>query len=239
MTIETEDGNAARTDRAPAAERTLAAGIKLYYDLHAPQQTPAPLVVALHGYGSSKGWMMREARRFAPEGFAVAALQGPHQHMKEPRERDGPPRYGFGWLTNFRPEESVALHHRALLDLISALFDEGVAAPGRVFLFGFSQSCALNYRFAFTHADVLRGVVGCCGGLPGDFETGGQYRPTSASVLHLVGSRDEFYTPERTADYAERLRRRAPDVEFKTHDAGHEFTPAMSADVRAWLAARA
>ena len=239
MTIKTDDGGAARADRAPATERTLAAATKLYYDLHAPQGARAPLVVALHGYGSGKAWAMREARRFAPEGFAVAALQGPHQHMKEPKEQGGPPRYGFGWLTNFHPEESVALHHRALLDLISTLVDEGVADPSRVFLFGFSQSCALNYRFAFTHADALRGVVGVCGGLPGDFDAGPQYRQTAASVLHLAGSRDEFYTPERTADYAARLRRLARDVEFKGHDAGHEFTPAMSADVRAWLAARA
>ena len=241
MTNRTEDGGAAPSERALDTDRTLAAQIKVYYDLHAPGAggAPAPLVVALHGYGSNKGWMMREARRFAPEGFAVAALQGPHQHMKEPKEPNGPPRYGFGWLTNFHPEESVALHHRALLSLVSALVGERVADPRRVFLFGFSQSCALNYRFAFTHADALRGVVGVCGGLPGDFETGPQYRPTAASVLHLAGARDEFYTPERTADYAARLRRLARDVEFKSHDAGHEFTPAMSADVRAWLAARA
>ena len=222
---------------APQTERTLTAEIKLYYDLHVPAERRAPLLIALHGYGSSKAWAMREARRFAPENFAVAALQGPHQHMKEPREPGGPARYGFGWLTNFRPEESVALHHRALLDLVSTL--EGVADPGRIFLFGFSQSCALNYRFAFTHAEVLRGVVGCCGGLPGDFETSELYRQTAASALHLAGTRDEFYTPERTAGYAERLGRLARDVEFKTYDAGHEFTPAMGADVRAWLAARA
>jgi predicted esterase len=226
-------------DETPRVGRALTAEIKLYYDLEAPHGVPAPLVVALHGYGSNKAWAMREARGFAPEGFAVAAVQGPHQHMKEPREPGGPSRYGFGWLTNFRPEESVALHHRALLDLVSVLVDEGVADPGRVFLFGFSQSCALNYRFAFTHAEVLRGVVGCCGGLPGDFETSELYRPTPASVLHLAGSRDEFYAPGRTADYAARLRRLARDVEFKTYDAGHEFTPAMSGDVRAWLAARA
>jgi predicted esterase len=225
---------------AAAVERSITVASKFYYDLHARGAgAPAPLLVALHGYGGGKSWMMREARQFAPEGFAVAALQGPHQHIKEPREAGGPLGYGFGWLTNFRPEESVALHHGALLALISALVREGVADPRRVFLFGFSQACALNYRFAFTHADTLRGVVGACGGLPGDFETGPQYRQTAASVLHLAGSRDGLYAPERTADYAERLWRRARDVEFKTYVAGHELTPAMRADVRAWLAARA
>jgi phospholipase/carboxylesterase len=219
-------------------ERTLEARVKLYYDLHAPAETPAPLLIALHGYGSNKSWMMREARELAPAGFAVAALQGIHQHLKEPREKGGALRYGFGWLTNFHAEDSVAVHQRALLDLIALLTDEGIANPARVFLLGFSQSCALNYRFAFTHADSLRGVVGICGGLPGDWETGERYRETQAAVLHLAGARDEFYPPERVADYAARLSARASDVEFRSYDAGHELTPAMREDVRAWLEAR-
>ena len=222
-----------------ATDLSLKAEVRLYYDVWVPQSQPAPLLVALHGYGSNKGWMMREARGHAPEGFAVASLQGPHQHLKEAREPGGPLRYGFGWLTNFRPEESVALHHRAVLDLMGALVSRGVADAGRVFLMGFSQSCALNYRFAFTHREILRGVVGVCGGLPGDWDSSAVYGETAASVLHLSGTRDEFYPPERVAPYAERLRERAGDVEARAYDAGHEFVPAMRADVRAWLAARA
>lgn len=217
---------------------SLAAEVRLYYDVYAPREEPSPLLVALHGYGSNKGWMMREARQHAPEGFAVAALQGPHQHIKEPREKGGPLRYGFGWLTNFRPEESVALHHKAVLDLVASLVARGVARRESVFLLGFSQSCALNYRFAFTQRDVLRGVVGICGGIPGDWETNPAYGETRASVLHLNGTRDEFYTPERVAPYATQLRQRARDVEMRAYDAAHEFVPEMRGDVRAWLAAR-
>ncbi|MBA3711149.1 MAG: hypothetical protein H0W76_01720 [Pyrinomonadaceae bacterium] len=226
-----------RTDNSKAyqSDRTLSAEVKLYYDLHLPVETPAPLLIALHGYGSNKAWMMREARSFVPENFAVAALQGFHQHMKEPKEKGGPLRYGFGWLTNFHPEDAVALHHRALLDLIETLAREGVADQGRVFLFGFSQSCALNYRFAFTHRDILRGVIGICGGLPGDWETSTQYGATDAAVIHLHGMRDEFYPPERVAGYAESLRRHASDVDVRGYDAGHELVPAMRDDVRGWL----
>ena len=111
---------------------SLKAEVRLYYDVYAPGAEPAPLLLALHGYGSNKGWMMREARQHVPEGFAVAALQGPHQHMKEPREQGGPLRYGFGWLTNFRPEESVALHQRAVLDLVASLVAQGVARRVRL-----------------------------------------------------------------------------------------------------------
>ena len=220
-------------------ERTLDARVKLYYDLRVADETPSPLLIALHGYGSNKNWMMREARELVPGNFSVAALQGFHQHLKVPKEKDAPLRYGFGWLTNFHPEDSVAVHHRALLDMIGGLVDEGVADSARIFLLGFSQTCALNYRFAFTHARALRGVVGICGGLPGDWETNKIYQDTGAAVLHLAGNQDEFYPPARVADYAAQLSQRARDVEFKSYDAAHELTPAMRADVRAWLESHA
>ena len=222
----------------PTTERSLSAEIKLYYDLQVAKTATAPLLIAVHGYGASKRQMMREAQAIVPEGFAVASLQGPHQHLKDPKETGGPLRFGFGWLTNFRPEESVAVHHRALLDLIDSLTAEGIADHRRIFLLGFSQSCALNYRFAFTHPKVLRGVIGICGGIPGDWDQSDLYQPTAAAVFHLTGERDEFYPPARTAGYAAQLRTRASDLEYRGYDAGHEIVQAMRDDVRSWLAQR-
>ena len=218
-------------------DRILEARINLYYDLRPGTSSPAPLLIALHGYGANKRYMMREAELMAPEGFAIASLQGFHQHMREPRDAGGPMRFGFGWLTNFRTEESVALHHRALIDLIERLTDEGFADPARVFLLGFSQSCALNYRFAFTHTERLRGVVGICGGIPGDWETSPTYREADFDVLHLTGTRDEFYTPQRVRDYERQLKTRARSVVFKSYDATHEIVPEMRSDVVQWLTA--
>ena len=216
-------------------ERTLAAEIKLHYDLLLPKVTPAPLLLGLHGYGASKRQMMREAKLIAPENFALAALQGFHQHIRDPKEPGGPLRFAFGWLTNFHPEESVAVHHRALLDLINTLVAEGSADSKRIFLLGFSQTCALNFRFAFTHPDKLRGVIGLCGGMPGDWETSEVYQPTDAAVCYLAGTKDEYYPPSRVADHGEKLRQRAAEVEMKSYEAGHEIVPAMREDLRAWL----
>jgi phospholipase/carboxylesterase len=216
-------------------DHSLPAETKLYYDLKLPERKPAPLLLALHGYGANKKQMMREARQMAPEDFAIASLQGFHQHMREPKEPGGPLRFGFGWLTNFRPEESVAMHHHALLDLIARLTDEGIVDSERIFLLGFSQSCALNYRFAFTHADLLRGVVGICGGIPGDWATSESYEPTKTAVFHLAGSRDQFYPPERVADYEKQLGTRSESVIFRTYDAPHEIVPDMRVDVRDWF----
>jgi predicted esterase len=216
---------------------TIRSNIELYYDLYRPHATPAPLLIALHGYGANKRQMMREARQIAPESFAILSLQGFHQHMKEPKEPGGPLRFGFGWLTNFHPEDSVRVHHQALIDLISKLVDDGVVDESRIFLLGFSQTCALNYRFAFTHPNLLRGVLGICGGLPGDWETSVAYQPTNAAVFHLAGTTDEFYGPARVADYEERLGLRASEVRFESYDAAHEIVPAMRSDIRDWLIA--
>lgn len=227
-----DDPNSSHTDR------TLAAQIKLYYDLDVPVRSPSPLLIALHGYGGNKRSMMREAKNFAPDGFAVASLQGFHQHMREPKRAGEPLRYGFGWLTNFHPEEAIALHDRALLDLISSLTAEGVALQKQIFLFGFSQSVALNYRFVFTHPQRVRGAVAVCGGLPGDWNANERFSDSETAVLHLCGARDEFYPPSQTSDYAARLRTRSRDVRVQSYDAGHEIAPAMREDVRTWIESR-
>jgi len=231
--------NLTSTQDSKPLERSLTAQIKLYYDVIVATPQPAPLLIALHGYGASKWHALREAKLIAPDGFALAALQGPHQHLREPKEKGGPLRFGFGWLTNFHPEDSVAIHHLALLDMIAALTNEGIADRERIFLLGFSQSCALNYRFGFTHPDVLRGVIGIAGGLPGDWDTSELYQPTDAAVLHLSGERDEYYPPTRVENYAAQLRQRASDVEFRTYDAGHEISPEMRDDIRAWMTSKA
>lgn len=218
-----------------AVERSLTSEINIYYDVHKPSMQPAPLLIALHGYGANKRQMMREAVAMTPDGFAIASMQGVHQHLKEPKEPGGPLRFGFGWLTNFYPEESVAIHHRALLELIKTLMSEGAVNGKQIFLLGFSQTCALNYRFAFTHPNHLRGVIGICGGIPGDWETSGIYKPTEAQVLHLAGARDEYYPPARVADYEQRLQMRARKVELKSYDAAHEIVPAMHEKVKEWL----
>ena len=223
-------------DTEPQIDRTLEARINLYYDLRPGTTAPAPLLIALHGYGANKRQMMREAQLLAPETFAIASLQGFHQHIKEPRETGGPLRFGFGWLTNFRSEEeSVAVHHRALIDLIEILTAEGVADPSRVFLLGFSQSCALNYRFAFTHPEQLRGVIGICGGIPGDWETSTAYRQAPIDVLHLAGTRDEFYSPERVKDYESNCKRERAPSSSRVMTRAHEIVPEMRPDVVQWL----
>ena len=43
----------------PQVDRALEARINLYYDLRPGTVSPAPLLIALHGYGAHKRYMMR------------------------------------------------------------------------------------------------------------------------------------------------------------------------------------
>jgi phospholipase/carboxylesterase len=106
--------------------------------------------------------------------------------------------------------------------------------PERRLLLGFSQPVSLNYRFAAACPEAVRGVIGICGGLPSDWESGGRGQ-VHAAVLHIARREDEYYPPAVTEQYADRLRLRVKDVEFHMLEGGHRFPSAGSVIVEGWL----
>ena len=208
--------------------------IKLYYDLYIPGKVEksAPLLIAVHGYGAHKRYMMREARQIAPENFVIVSLQAPNQHF---HKNDKGYRVGFGWLTDFKAEESVALHQNFLLDVIERVVNEGVIDEKQIYLYGFSQACALNFKFAFTHPNLLRGVLGVCGGIPGDLETNEHYQPTNADVFYLYSQNDEFYPLEKFQKFDEKLKEYLENYESKSYQATHQITEEMREDMKIWF----
>ncbi|MEQ1762816.1 MAG: hypothetical protein ABL984_06660 [Pyrinomonadaceae bacterium] len=221
-------------DSQARTEFSISAEINLYYDLQVPEDlaSPAPLIIAVHGYGAHKRYMMREAKLVAPENFAIASVQGPHQHFRQ--TSDGY-KIGFGWLTDFKAEESVALHHKFLNDLIRKFVDEGIAEPSQIYLYGFSQACALNFRYAFTYPKSLKAVVGVCGGIPGDLDTNPAYNPFEAETFYLFGDDDEFYSQEKFAGFDEKLRGLLSNYRSIHYKAKHEITDEMREDIRFFL----
>lgn len=218
-----------KTDESVTAE------INLYYDLYVPRDiaTPAPLLIAVHGYAAHKRYMMREAQLVAPENFAIVSLEAPNRFWRDAGE--GVYKPVAGWLTEQRAAESVALHQRFILDVIDKLSANGTVDPENVFLYGFSQACALNFRFAFSYPDALRGFIGVCGGIPSDLAENPEYRPTNAGVLYLYSDEDEFYPLEKFRGFREKLAGFAGDLECAEYSAGHEITDEMREEMRSWL----
>jgi len=217
---------------------SITAEIKLYYDVFVPENAPpkAPLIIAVHGYGAHKRYMMREAQAVAPEGYVIVSIQAPNQHFRP--TSDGY-KIGFGWLTDFNSAESVTLHHNFVLEVIENLAAQGLIDASQVYLYGFSQACALNFRFAFTHPERVRGVVGVCGGIPGDLETNPRYRPTDADTFYLYNDEDEFYPLEKYESFAAKLANYLPHFQSKLYNSKHEIIQPMRDDIKQWLKEKA
>lgn len=222
-------------------ERSIVAQIRLYYDVHVPvgydPRRSYPLLVALHGYGGNKTSMMRLARRVNDRDWLIVSLQGPYPFMLSPDENARGPKTGFGWAARYKHEDSVALHHRALLDVIEDVAATYMIDRAHVFLLGFSQAVALNYRFVFTHPHLIRGVIGVCGGIPGDRDER-RYHRSETDVLHIATTEDEFYDLERIKTFIPWLQRHARSVELKIYRGRHVFPRRSLSDINRWMSER-
>ena len=201
-------------------ERTFSARLGCRYLLHVPEAigSRTVIVAALHGFGQNAEDMLKLTGHMVGPLNAVAAIEGPYGFFLG----KGTDQVGYGWITSRLAVESIRLHHEMVRHVLDEAGSELAIPPERRVLLGFSQPLSLNYRFAEAHPDAVRGLVGLCGGLPGDWddERPGRVQP---AVLHIARSEDEFYPPERTEQYPRRLRLRCDDVEFHLLEGGHRF----------------
>jgi predicted esterase len=151
-------------------EKQIEQRINLYYDVFVPDrdaERPRPLLIALHGYEGNKESMMALARKINSDDYVIASVQGPNAFFVRTESEPSKPKIGFGWMMQYKAEETIQLHHRTVLAVIEEAAAEHQIDRSAIFLLAFSQSVSLNYRFAFTHPGVIRGVIGVCGGIPG------------------------------------------------------------------------
>ena len=214
--------------------RTFTARLDCHYLLYVPESITERtlLAVTLHGYGSDPRMMLQLTGNMLGAEHVIASLQAPGAFFlsqNTPRSE-----VGYCWLTNQHAASAVRLHHDMLLHVfadVGRLY--GIPAERRL-LVGFPQPVGINYRFAATHPDATWGVIGICGGLPKNWEDG-QYRRVSAALLHIARREDEFYPPDTTERYPERLRLRAADVEFHLMEGGHRFPSKAKPLVERWI----
>ena len=209
------------------------ARLDCHYLVREPQaiDCDAALILTLHGFGQDAETMLPLTEKLIGPRHVIASLEGPNQFFLPGK----PGEVGFGWVGSRHAPSSIRLHHEMVLHVLNEAGREYGIPPERRVLVGFSQSVSLNYRFAATWPDSVRGVMGLCGGIPSDWETG-TYCPVKASVLHIARREDEYYPPSKTEQYPERLRLRVKDVEFHLLDGGHRFPSQGSPIAEGWLA---
>jgi predicted esterase len=207
--------------------------LECHYLLHAPARIDdrTLLVLALHGYGSNPEVMLRLTKTMVGPDHVIASVQAPSQFFPS-NTPDGT--VGYCWTSPAHPRSSVRLHHEMLLHVAGDVGGRFGIGANRRLLVGFSQPVGLNYRFAATHPDEVRGVIGICGGMPKNWDDG-DYKKVSAGLLHIARREDEIFPPAVTEKYAGRLRLRADNVEFHLLDGGHRFPSKAGPIVEPWI----
>ncbi len=222
-------------------EKSTEQTINLHYDLYVPEsegeQKPLPLLVALHGYEGNKTSMMKLAQKINSQAFLIAALQGPNGFYVRDEKAMNRGQVGFGWMMNYKPEETISLHHRTVRSIIEEVAAQYSVNREQIFLLAFSQTCSLNYRYAFTYPNTIRGVIGVCGGIPGDWQED-KYQASNTDVLIIAGETDEFYPIERERSFQAAMQMRARQVDFQSFPVGHIFMRESLPVINDWLLER-
>lgn len=221
-------------------EKTTEQRINLLYDLYVPPtlgETPSPLLIAFHGYEGNKESMMALAQKINSEDMIIASVQGPNAFFVQVEGEPRKPRIGFGWMMQYKAEETIRLHHEALRSIIEQVTTDHPVDRSAIFLLAFSQSVSLNYRFAFTNPGSIRGVIAVCGGIPGDWDQD-KYHSSDTDVLIIAGETDEFYPLERTKTFQAAMECRARAVDFRTFQAGHVFPRESLPVINQWIKKR-
>jgi predicted esterase len=220
-------------------EQFLTGSLRRHFDFELPAKATHrkrwPLLIALHGYQGDKTSMMRVARRIADGRMVVISLQGPHQFFLRDGNDPRNFRVGFGWGTTYRMEESVKLHHHDLHSLIQLAVRKFHADSQRVFLLAFSQACSYNYRFVFTHPRAVRGAIGVCGGVPGDWDENPHYKSARTHILHIAATKDEWYSREKNLQFRRQLGQRAASLDFRFYNSPHKFPRTSIPHIRRWI----
>ena len=224
-------------------EFSFPATIRRYYELEIPKSKRVrrrwPLLIALHGYQGNKDSMMAVASRIAAGRMVVISLQGHNEFFLRYGKKDltDPKTFPvvFGWGTSYKMEESVRVHHEAIRWLIHLAVRKYHADAHRVFLLAFSQACAYNYRYAFTYPNQIRGAIGVCGGVPGDWHSNPIYKRARTHVLHIAATDDEWYSRERNLDQRRKLAERAASLDFRFYNSKHRFPRNSIPHIRKWI----
>jgi len=197
-----------------------------------------PLLVALHGQGQSGERHRRWMGDAVPAHFASAFPDGFLPH--EVRRPDRPIRIGYGWYlyTGDRDalKESLAKTEAALWRVVDGAVAALDADPSAVWLAGFSQGAYLTHSAAVHGVDRVAGWIGQAGVFRDAYLRDPALRVTGRPVLMQHGRADRTPPLADAESTAETLRALGAEVELSVHECGHEITPEMTAEARAWLA---
>ena len=210
-----------------------------YVRLHIPATapSPAPVLLALHGYGQPPAALFGYAREVAPADAVVVAPEGPQPFYAERWRADvGHRRVGYGWIAD-RPRDDAEARNRDLLErALELAAAEHPIDPARTWLLGYSQGVGVAADFAVHAPERIAGFVGLAGGVPAASRAA-LAALRGRPVLWITGTRDRFYPADYNAGVLEALEAAGTDLTSVVLESGHDILDAAREHLHAWFVA--
>jgi phospholipase/carboxylesterase len=205
--------------------------------VHEPSRS-FPLVLLLHGRGSSMDEVTDLRERFALPNVIIAQPQAPFAVQES---RGG---YEY-WPSSMQNEFGDTLLHgirrdagQWVSDVINDVTSEVRVDTDHVYLIGFSQGAAVACITAIEHVKTVSGIVMVGGYLPETYQDSTAFEKLSEANIEVMiahGHRDEIVEPSSAKQLQASMENAGVGVTIKLYPAGHEFTDEMIVDVAEWL----
>ena len=195
-----------------------------------------PVVVALHGFGSSAERFLDLATQFTLEGVVFAAVRAPYTFLYD----DG--QMGYDWsLQHLREHEPGEEAVKLTIDYITTVIAEisETYPVNRVFMLGFSQGGAFAYMTGIANHSSIDGLIVFGSRFDSSwFPNGALATGNDLPVFVAHGESDAAIGIAAAESARDELREIGYDVTFRPFDAGHTIPLDVLAEVIAWIGER-
>ncbi len=214
--------------------------ISYHYDVYKPDNLAddlakadafSTLIICQHGYGQNKAMAMRFGKNIRTD-WPLIAQQGPHKHHKF---KDGKFDTGFSWVSGFDSQEDIENHHSFIIHCVDEALEKALVKEKKVYLFGFSQSVSLLFRFAAKHPSYVAGVIAVAGAAPTDWTEDEDSRLATIPVLYVCPIEDQSYSYERMVHFKSVLNHHTDKLEWLELPGGHRVPSKSYPFIKEWL----
>ncbi len=216
--------------------------LSINYISRPANQSNAPLLLLLHGYGSNE----EDLFSFAPQmdaGIHIISARAPF---------DMPP-YGAAWysidytasMEKFSNLEQARESMQLIRNFISEIVNKYDVDAASINVLGFSQGAILSLGLALSDPGLFKNVVAMSGYLNKDLvesfeDVESRFResenPTNFFLSH--GTMDQVVPFAWAAQSPAVMEKLGVDFVFKQYPIGHGVSPDNFADMKAWLESR-